>query len=110
MGVMSCAITHLTAPNTRPSFSLQSMPAVPPPATVLVTGANGYVASWIVATLLQRGYCVIGALRSTSRGENVKACMEKLTGEKRPSQFQYYVVPDVTKVALTFYSVPALLI
>lgn len=36
------------------------MPVVPPPAKVLVTGANGFIASNICKTLLEKGYSVLG--------------------------------------------------
>uniref|UniRef100_A0A0W0G8E9 Putative D-lactaldehyde dehydrogenase n=1 Tax=Moniliophthora roreri TaxID=221103 RepID=A0A0W0G8E9_MONRR len=39
--------------------------------TVLVTGANGYIAAWIVAILLERGYTVHATVRSESRGEKL---------------------------------------
>ncbi|KAK7047940.1 hypothetical protein VNI00_006268 [Paramarasmius palmivorus] len=35
---------------------------------ILVTGANGYIASWIVASLLKRGYIVHASVRSEDRG------------------------------------------
>lgn len=36
------------------------MPIVATPAKVLVTGAAGFIASWIVKALLEHGYMVIG--------------------------------------------------
>ncbi|KAF8987069.1 D-lactaldehyde dehydrogenase [Cyathus striatus] len=44
------------------------MPAIKPGSTVLVTGANGYLATWIVQRLLERGYTVRGTVRSESKG------------------------------------------
>ena len=41
------------------------MPSTPTP-TILVTGAAGYVASWVVAQLLQAGHRVHGTVRSLS--------------------------------------------
>lgn len=32
--------------------------------TVLVTGASGYIASHVISELLQRGYKVVGTVRS----------------------------------------------
>jgi nucleoside-diphosphate-sugar epimerase len=36
------------------------MPAVPAYAKVLVTGASGFIAIWVVKILLERGYSVVG--------------------------------------------------
>ncbi|KAK2467489.1 hypothetical protein APHAL10511_000344 [Amanita phalloides] len=44
------------------------MPTVAPGSKILVTGANGYIAVWVVRTLLEQGYAVRGAVRSTSKG------------------------------------------
>ena len=35
--------------------------------TVCVTGATGFVASWLVKCLLDEGYCVRGAVRDPGR-------------------------------------------
>lgn len=41
--------------------------AVPKMKTVCVTGASGYIASWIVKFLLQRGYTVKASVRDLSQ-------------------------------------------
>lgn len=69
------------------------MPSVAPPAKALVTGANGYVAVWVVQTLLERGYSVRGTVRSESKGVHLKQLFEKY-GDK----FECVVVEDITKV------------
>ncbi|KAF8623814.1 hypothetical protein AX15_006180 [Amanita polypyramis BW_CC] len=43
------------------------MPIATPDSKVLVTGANGYIGVWLVRTLLEQGYSVRAAIRSTSR-------------------------------------------
>jgi nucleoside-diphosphate-sugar epimerase len=48
------------------------MPRVLPPAKVLVTGANGYLGTWIVRTLLERGYAVRGAVRNEAKAGFLK--------------------------------------
>ncbi|KAG9048774.1 methylglyoxal reductase (NADPH-dependent) gre2 [Tulasnella sp. UAMH 9824] len=48
------------------------MPIVAPPAKVLVTGASGYIAAWACKTLLDKGYSVVGTVRSDSKGEKLK--------------------------------------
>ena len=40
-----------------------SQPTLQPPGPVLVTGANGYVASWLVKRLLERGFDVHATVR-----------------------------------------------
>ncbi|KAF9451560.1 NAD(P)-binding protein [Macrolepiota fuliginosa MF-IS2] len=48
------------------------MPAIPKPeghTRVLVTGANGYIAMWIIHYLLEQGYLVRGTVRSRAKGE-----------------------------------------
>ncbi|KDQ15561.1 hypothetical protein BOTBODRAFT_31453 [Botryobasidium botryosum FD-172 SS1] len=67
------------------------MPAVQPPATVLVTGASGFVAVWITKTLLERGFHVRGTVRSPSKGEYL-ANLFKTHGSK----FTYVLVEDVS--------------
>ncbi|EIM85955.1 NAD-P-binding protein [Stereum hirsutum FP-91666 SS1] len=68
------------------------MPAVVPPARALVTGANGFIAVWVVHTLLERGYFVRGTIRSESKGVYLKKLFEQY-GDK----FECVVVEDITK-------------
>lgn len=56
---------------------------------VFVTGANGFIAQHIVVALLERGYAVVGAVRSAAKGE----ALARDLGSKR---FSYEVVPDFT--------------
>jgi nucleoside-diphosphate-sugar epimerase len=51
-------------------------PSLSPNAPVLVTGASGFIASWIVQYLLHEGYTVYGTVRDTSRPEKVAHLME----------------------------------
>ncbi|KAJ7590474.1 D-lactaldehyde dehydrogenase [Mycena floridula] len=70
------------------------MPAVlpSPKSKVLVTGANGYVAVWLISGLLERGYSVRGTVRSFQKG---KFLSEKFAsyGDK----FELAVVEDMAK-------------
>ncbi|KAF8545718.1 hypothetical protein OG21DRAFT_1518540 [Imleria badia] len=43
------------------------MPAVQPPAKVLVSGATRYIAAWVMQNLLERGYAVRGTARSVAK-------------------------------------------
>lgn len=71
------------------------MPVVPLGSTILVTGANGYIAAWIVRTLLDKGYIVKGTVRSEDKGKRLQEIFEKY-GDK----FKFVVVPDITKVSI----------
>ncbi|KZT51580.1 NAD(P)-binding protein [Calocera cornea HHB12733] len=68
------------------------MPIVLPPSTVLVTGANGFLALHIVKQLLEQGYMVRGTVRSSSKGEWIKNKFANF-GDK----FEYSVVEDITE-------------
>ncbi|KAI0259007.1 D-lactaldehyde dehydrogenase [Gloeopeniophorella convolvens] len=67
------------------------MPTVSPPAKVLVTGANGYIAAWVVRALLEAGYAVRGTVRSAGKGAHLKALF---AGK---GDFEVVVVEDITK-------------
>ncbi|KAM6493009.1 hypothetical protein JOM56_011143 [Amanita muscaria] len=43
------------------------MPVITSGAKVLVTGANGFIAIWLIRTLLEQGYAVRGTVRSLER-------------------------------------------
>lgn len=68
------------------------MPAVTS-GKVLVTGANGYIAIWLVQQLLDQGYSVRGTVRSESKGKHLKETFAKY-GER----FEFVVVDDITRV------------
>lgn len=76
------------------------MPAVTK-GKVLVTGANGYVALWVVKTLLGAGFSVRGTVRSESRIAYLKE-----TFKEYADKIEFVVVPDITKVGL--YTPPSL--
>ncbi|KIO32650.1 hypothetical protein M407DRAFT_18410 [Tulasnella calospora MUT 4182] len=68
------------------------MPIVAPPAKVLVTGASGYIAAWACKTLLDKGYAVVGTVRSDSKGERLKEIFKDY-GDK----FTYAIVEDISE-------------
>lgn len=76
------------------------MPAISPPAKVLVTGANGFVGIWVVRLLLQYGYSVRGAVRSAAKGEILKRTLVNKEGD-RATDFEYVVVSDICDVRTT---------
>jgi len=69
------------------------MAPITSPSKVLVSGANGYIAAWVIKSILDRGHRVIGTVRSPSKGEYLL----KQFGEK----FSYIVVEDIAKVRYT---------
>ncbi len=68
------------------------MVAVSPPAKVLVTGANGYLAVWIVKKYLEAGYSVRSTVRSLSKSTFLKEQFAEY-GER----LELVVVEDITK-------------
>ncbi|EKM52345.1 uncharacterized protein PHACADRAFT_30874 [Phanerochaete carnosa HHB-10118-sp] len=68
------------------------MPAIQPPATVLVTGVSGFNGSWIARAVLEAGYVVRGTVRSDHKGQYL-AMLFKSHG----SRFSYRVIPDASK-------------
>ncbi|CAL1707448.1 unnamed protein product [Somion occarium] len=67
------------------------MPAVTS-GKVLVTGANGYIAVWLVKDLLEKGFTVRGTVRSAAKGEHLKKTFASY-GDK----LELVVVDDITK-------------
>ncbi|ELU41848.1 D-lactaldehyde dehydrogenase [Rhizoctonia solani AG-1 IA] len=69
------------------------MTAIKAPATVLVTGASGFIAVWVVKTFLEEGYTVSrGTVRSASKGDYLTDLFKNY-GDK----FQYVIVEDIAK-------------
>ena len=81
--VFSIANTHF----------LVTMPTVQPGSKVLVSGANGFIAMWVVRTLLEKGYAVRGTVRSQERGQHLTDTFKEY-GDK----FELVVVKDITTV------------
>ena len=59
-----------------------------------MSGANGYVAIWVVQNLLSKGYSVRGTVRSAEKGEHLKKLFANF-GDKH----EVVVVNDITKVS-----------
>ncbi|KXN81602.1 Putative NADPH-dependent methylglyoxal reductase GRP2 [Leucoagaricus sp. SymC.cos] len=76
------------------------MTIAPSPAKVLVTGASGFIAIWVVRTLLEQGYSVRGAVRSASKGKY----LQDYFGERGfgHDKLEIVVVDDMTKVRRAF--------
>lgn len=69
------------------------MPVVAPGSKILVTGANGFIAVWLVRSLLEQGFEVRGTVRSKQKSAFL-VDMFKSYGNK----FELVVVEDITKV------------
>ncbi|EJD47809.1 NAD(P)-binding protein [Auricularia subglabra TFB-10046 SS5] len=67
------------------------MPALSPPARVLVTGASGFIGAHVAREYLRRGYSVLGSVRDASKGEY----LSKMFNEDFPGKFSYVVVQDI---------------
>jgi nucleoside-diphosphate-sugar epimerase len=68
------------------------MVAVSAPAKVLVTGANGYLATWVTKKYLEAGYSVRGTVRSLSKSAFLN---DKFA--QYGDRFELVVVEDITK-------------
>ncbi|EIW55904.1 NAD-P-binding protein [Trametes versicolor FP-101664 SS1] len=67
------------------------MPAVTS-GKVLVTGANGYIAVWVVKSLLDAGFSVRGTVRSERKAGHLRTLFAS-AGDK----FEVVIVDDITK-------------
>ncbi|KAI0746594.1 NAD-P-binding protein [Daedaleopsis nitida] len=67
------------------------MPAITT-GKVLVTGANGYIAVWIVKYLLEAGFAVRGTVRAESKATHLHTLFQAY-GDK----FEAVIVSDITK-------------
>ena len=68
------------------------MVAISTPPKVLVTGANGYFATWVVKKYLEAGYSVRGTVRSLSKSAFLN---DKFA--RYGDRFELVVVEDITK-------------
>ncbi|TFK38827.1 D-lactaldehyde dehydrogenase [Crucibulum laeve] len=68
------------------------MPTIQPGGKVLITGANGYLAMWVVHKHLDRGYAVRGTVRSNEKGIQLAEHF-KSYGDR----FEIVIVEDITK-------------
>lgn len=57
---------------------------------ILVTGASGFLATWVVKENISRGFSVRGTVRSPAKGEYLR----NLFGDR----FEYVIVEDMAKV------------
>ena len=62
--------------------------------TVLVTGGTGYVAGWVIVSLLRRGYNVRTTVRSDDKSDKVRAAVAT---EIDPGERLSFVAADLTR-------------
>jgi nucleoside-diphosphate-sugar epimerase len=62
-------------------------------AVVLVTGANGFLGTWLVGTLLEKGYSVRAVVRDVEKGSHL---LEKYAGFGR--RLSLTIVKEMEKV------------
>ena len=70
---------------------------------VLVTGANGYIAVWIVKSLLEAGFAVRGTVRSESKAAHIRQLFKPFG-----NRFESVIVEDMTKVRAALILVRAM--
>ncbi|KAL4078866.1 hypothetical protein V8B97DRAFT_1864802 [Scleroderma yunnanense] len=68
------------------------MPIIQPPSKVLVSGANGFLAMWVIRDLLEHGYSVRGTVRSANKGEHLKKYFVGYA-----DRLEIVIVEDMTK-------------
>ena len=72
------------------------MPAIDS-GKVLVTGANGYIAVWVVKAFLDKGFAVRGTVRAENKATHLRSLFKSF-GDK----FEVVVVEDITKVRISW--------
>ena len=78
------------------------MPSVVSGSKVLVTGANGYVAFWIVKYLLEGGFSVRATVRSESKGTYLNQQFASFVDQ---GKLELAYVRDITVVSIFFCSI-----
>lgn len=68
---------------------------------VLVTGASGYIASWISLYLLEQGYSIRGTTRNAKKGQ----WMKDMYKERGFDKFDFVIVSDLENVSNTLVPV-----
>lgn len=58
--------------------------------TVLISGASGFIALYTVKLLLEKGYTVVGSVRSAAKGDHIKELV-------KTDKFSYEIVADIEK-------------
>lgn len=75
-----------------PCQTLSNM-ALPSEQTLLVTGANGYIAGLIIKLALEKGYKVKGSVRTESSADKLKTQFHEYA-----AQLSTVLVPDIVTI------------
>jgi uncharacterized protein YbjT (DUF2867 family) len=67
------------------------------PSKILVTGANGYVAMWIINLLLNAGYSVRGAVRKLEKSKDL---VSRFSDFVETGKLEFAVIEDMTVVSI----------
>ncbi|KAH7325288.1 D-lactaldehyde dehydrogenase [Rhizoctonia solani] len=67
------------------------MPSITAPAKILITGVNGYVGAHVAKDLLERGFTVVGTVRSSSKGDDITRYFSQYG-----NRFSYMIVEDIS--------------
>lgn len=67
------------------------MPAIPSTSTILISGVSGFIPIHTAKLALQKGFTVVGTVRSEAKGEYVK----KTLGNNE--RFSYTIVKDISQ-------------
>ncbi|KZL73851.1 aldehyde reductase, partial [Colletotrichum tofieldiae] len=92
---LSHTALHLYQENSSPATKMANIenPAIPKGSAVLVTGANGFIASHVVDQFVRHGYKVRGTVRDTQKNAWLSAYIDKTYGK---GHFELFSVPDMT--------------
>lgn len=71
------------------------MPSLPPGSTILVTGGNGYIGSWVLQVLLSKGFVVRAAVRSLTKAKPLQQFFGEFVSD---GKLVFVVVEDIIKV------------
>lgn len=71
------------------------LPLISPPELVVVTGANGFIAAHTISLLLERGFRVLGTVRSNKKAKIVQDTYAKLKPEQA-ELLSTAVIEDIT--------------
>ena len=93
MALAIATLHNSSSERTSPRFN---MPAVST-GKVLVTGANGYVAAWVVKALLEQGFAVRGTVRSEGKSTHLRSLF-KSYGDK----LEFAIVEDIVKASRSY--------
>jgi uncharacterized protein YbjT (DUF2867 family) len=72
-------------------------------AKILVSGASGFIAAWIVGNLLSKGYSVRAAVRNEAKGKHLLE-----TYDLYADRLELVIVGDIVEVCRCYSKLPDL--